>query len=90
MITVVFENKLLLMGGVGRYRQKLQTVDIYDIYAGEFFFFNYAAAQCVSLICTEYTCHTLSNVITRDGKHERELNFLQFAEGNLPRVNVRY
>jgi len=40
MITVFLKNKLVLMGGVGRYRQKLQSVDIYDIYTGNF---NYAA-----------------------------------------------
>ncbi|XP_012532998.1 uncharacterized protein LOC105834793 [Monomorium pharaonis] len=34
MITVLFKNKLVLMGGVGRYRQKLRTVDIYNIYTG--------------------------------------------------------
>lgn len=44
MITVFIENKLLLVGGVGRYRQKLQSVDVYDIYTGNFFF---NSAQCV-------------------------------------------
>ncbi|XP_077269654.1 uncharacterized protein LOC143901328 isoform X2 [Temnothorax americanus] len=34
MITVFLKDKLYLVGGVGRYRQKLQTIDIYDIYTG--------------------------------------------------------
>lgn len=38
MITVFIKNKLLLVGGVGRYRQKLQSVDIYDIFEGDYFF----------------------------------------------------
>lgn len=39
MITIFLKNKLLLIGGVGRYRRKLRTIDIYDIYTGDF---NYA------------------------------------------------
>lgn len=38
MITVFVKDKLLLVGGVGRYRQKLQSVDIYDIHTGDSFF----------------------------------------------------
>ncbi|XP_071569156.1 uncharacterized protein [Temnothorax nylanderi] len=34
MITVFLKDKLYLVGGVGRYRQKLRTIDIYDIYTG--------------------------------------------------------
>ncbi|KAL0102138.1 hypothetical protein PUN28_018575 [Cardiocondyla obscurior] len=37
MITVFLNNnKLVLVYGVGKYRQKLQTIDIYDIYTGNF------------------------------------------------------
>ncbi|XP_024867177.1 uncharacterized protein LOC112451649, partial [Temnothorax curvispinosus] len=36
MITVCLKNKLLLVGGVGRNKQKLKTFDIYDIYTGNF------------------------------------------------------
>jgi len=39
MITVFLKNKLVLMGGVGRYRRKLQSIDIYDIHTGIFLFF---------------------------------------------------
>ncbi|XP_011880356.1 PREDICTED: uncharacterized protein LOC105568901 isoform X2 [Vollenhovia emeryi] len=34
MITILWNSKLLLVGGVGQYRQKLRSVDIYDIYTG--------------------------------------------------------
>lgn len=40
MIAVFLKNKLMLVGGVGRYGQKLQSVDIYDIDTGNF---NYAS-----------------------------------------------
>ncbi|XP_024879211.1 uncharacterized protein LOC112459378, partial [Temnothorax curvispinosus] len=36
MITVYLKNKLYLVGGVGRDRNALDTVDIYDIYTGDF------------------------------------------------------
>ncbi|KYM83503.1 hypothetical protein ALC53_05903 [Atta colombica] len=32
MVTVFLKNKLMLVGGVGRYRQKLQSIDIYDVH----------------------------------------------------------
>lgn len=35
MIAAFVKNKLVLMGGVGQYREKLDSVDIYDIYTGE-------------------------------------------------------
>ncbi|KAG5307316.1 KBTBC protein, partial [Acromyrmex insinuator] len=34
MVTVFLKNKLMLVGGVGRYRQKLQSIDIYDVHTG--------------------------------------------------------
>ncbi|XP_011700582.1 PREDICTED: uncharacterized protein LOC105457557 isoform X1 [Wasmannia auropunctata] len=34
MIAVFLNNYLVLVGGVGRYRKKLQSVDIYNIYTG--------------------------------------------------------
>ncbi|KYN34062.1 Kelch repeat and BTB domain-containing protein 12 [Trachymyrmex septentrionalis] len=34
MVTVFLKNKLILVGGVGRYRQKLQSIDIYDVHTG--------------------------------------------------------
>lgn len=34
MIAAFVKNKLVLMGGVGQYREKLDSVDIYDIYTG--------------------------------------------------------
>ncbi|XP_071642216.1 uncharacterized protein [Temnothorax longispinosus] len=34
MITVFLKDKLYLVGGVGRDRQELRTIDIYDIYTG--------------------------------------------------------
>ncbi|XP_071582534.1 uncharacterized protein [Temnothorax nylanderi] len=34
MLAVCLKNKLLLVGGVGRNEQKLQTINIYDTYAG--------------------------------------------------------
>ncbi|KYN30299.1 hypothetical protein ALC57_00221 [Trachymyrmex cornetzi] len=34
MVAVVLKNKLMLVGGVGRYRQKLQSIDIYDVHTG--------------------------------------------------------
>ncbi|XP_024890690.1 uncharacterized protein LOC112466694 [Temnothorax curvispinosus] len=36
MIVVCLKNKLLLVGGVGRDKQKLKTVDIYNIHTGDF------------------------------------------------------
>ncbi|KYQ47255.1 hypothetical protein ALC60_13740 [Trachymyrmex zeteki] len=34
MVAVFLKNKLMLVGGVGRYRQKLQSIDIYDVHTG--------------------------------------------------------
>ncbi|KYQ52749.1 hypothetical protein ALC60_08164 [Trachymyrmex zeteki] len=47
MIAVFLKNKLVLVGGVGRDKQFLRSVDIYDIYTGNF---NYAATQFINLI----------------------------------------
>jgi len=44
MVTVFLKNKLMLVGGVGRYRQKLQSIDIYDVHTGDF---DCTATQCV-------------------------------------------
>ncbi|KYM93534.1 PREDICTED: uncharacterized protein LOC108782101 [Cyphomyrmex costatus] len=40
MVTVFLKNKLVLVGGIGRYRQKLQSIDIYDIHTGLYMFVN--------------------------------------------------
>jgi hypothetical protein len=37
MIAAFIGSKLLLMGGVGRYRLKLSSIDIYDVHTGENF-----------------------------------------------------
>jgi len=37
MIAAFIGSKLLLMGGVGRYRLKLSSIDIYDVHTGEDF-----------------------------------------------------
>lgn len=35
MVAAFLKNKLLLVGGVGKYRLKLSNIDIYNIHTGE-------------------------------------------------------
>lgn len=39
MITVFFQSKLYLIGGVGRYRKQLNSIDIYDMHSREFYLY---------------------------------------------------
>lgn len=35
MIATFLQNKLLLAGGVGHYRRKLRSMDLYDVHEGD-------------------------------------------------------
>lgn len=36
MVTVIVKTKLILVGGVGKYRMKLQSVDVFDVHKREY------------------------------------------------------
>jgi len=35
MIVTFIDNKLLLVGGIGRYKEKLNSIDIYNVHTGK-------------------------------------------------------
>ncbi|XP_071569157.1 uncharacterized protein [Temnothorax nylanderi] len=81
MITVFLKDKLYLVGGVGRYRQKLRTIDIYDIYT-DFVDRDEMVLKAIAETCNVKGCNDIIKTfsrITHTRKKKRDI----YKEHNL-------